>query len=66
MGKLPERPVVVITGASSGIGREAALEFAAREARLVLAARNEEALRSLASEVERTWRCRPAARPALN
>lgn len=53
MGKLPQQPVVVITGASSGIGREAALEFAAREARLVLAARNEEALRSLASEVER-------------
>ena len=53
MGKLPERPVVVITGASSGIGRETALAFASLGARLVLAARNEEALKSLASEVER-------------
>jgi len=45
--------VVVITGASQGIGRETALEMATRGASLVLAARGEEALSSLAGEVER-------------
>jgi short-subunit dehydrogenase len=45
--------VVVLTGASSGIGRETAREFARHGANLVLAARNEPALTSLAREVER-------------
>lgn len=45
--------VVVITGASSGLGRETALQFARKGARLVLAARNLEALESVAKEIRR-------------
>ena len=42
--------VVVITGASSGIGRELATQLAARGARLALAARNEETLEQTRQE----------------
>ncbi|ACL55523.1 SDR family oxidoreductase [Methylobacterium nodulans] len=42
--------VVVITGASSGIGRAATLAFARRGARVALAARRREALEDLARE----------------
>jgi short-subunit dehydrogenase len=45
--------VVVITGASQGIGRETALQLAKHGASVVLAARNEEALQELATQVER-------------
>jgi len=45
--------VVVITGASSGIGRETALRFAHRGARITAVARGRRALETLAAEVTR-------------
>lgn len=45
--------VVVIVGASSGIGRETAVQFSERGSSVVLAARNDEALRAVSDEVER-------------
>ncbi len=44
--------VALVTGASSGIGRATALAFAAREARVALAARREDELAALAAEIE--------------
>lgn len=48
-----ENRVVVITGASSGIGRATAVAFAERSASVVLAARRERALRHVAEECQR-------------
>lgn len=44
--------VVVVLGASSGIGRETALQCAARGAKVVVAARSEPGLASLVAEIE--------------
>jgi short-subunit dehydrogenase len=54
---------VLLTGASSGIGRELAQELAARGAVLALAARREERLAELAAEVEAGGAPRPAVLP---
>ncbi len=45
--------VVVIVGASSGIGRDTALQFAARGAKVVAVARSESGLQSLVQEIQR-------------
>jgi NAD(P)-dependent dehydrogenase (short-subunit alcohol dehydrogenase family) len=44
--------VVVIVGASSGIGRDAALRFAQQGAKVVVSARSESGLKSLVTEIQ--------------
>jgi NAD(P)-dependent dehydrogenase (short-subunit alcohol dehydrogenase family) len=48
-----DQQVVVIMGASSGIGREAALQFAQRGAKLIVSARSDQGLKSLVDEIRR-------------
>lgn len=55
--------VVVLTGASSGIGRAAALAFARRGAKLVLAARDGAALEDVARECRETCAVEAIAAP---
>ncbi|WP_150306638.1 SDR family oxidoreductase [Planctomonas psychrotolerans] len=50
---MSKKPVVVITGASSGIGRATAYRFAKKGATLVLASRSDGALADVAAECER-------------
>src|SRR5687768_9129340 len=50
MGLSVRGSVVVITGASSGIGRATALELARRGAKLVLAGRREDSLEDVAMQ----------------
>jgi NAD(P)-dependent dehydrogenase (short-subunit alcohol dehydrogenase family) len=59
MAQLPGDSVVVITGASSGIGRAAARLFARQGLRLVLTSRNQDALDAVVEE------CRTAGGSAL-
>ena len=53
MGYTLKDRVVVVTGASSGIGEAMAREYAKMGAKIVMAARREEELRRIASEIER-------------
>jgi NAD(P)-dependent dehydrogenase (short-subunit alcohol dehydrogenase family) len=59
MGRKLDGAVVVITGASSGIGRATGLAFAERESRVVLAARRAGALEELARH------CQAAGGPTM-
>jgi NAD(P)-dependent dehydrogenase (short-subunit alcohol dehydrogenase family) len=48
-----EEQVVALMGASSGIGRESALRFASRGAKVVVSARNKDGLDSLVGEIHK-------------
>ena len=55
MANIPEHvknATIVITGASSGFGRGAALELARKGAKVVIAARREDLLNELVREIE--------------
>src|SRR5262245_47094906 len=54
VSRLISDKVIIITGASSGIGRATAAALARERAKLVLVARREKMLRSLAEEVKNT------------
>lgn len=55
---------ILVTGASSGIGRELARQLAARGALVGIAARREDRLRDLADEIEAAGGSRPSILPA--
>jgi short-subunit dehydrogenase len=59
----PKRPVVLITGASAGIGAALAHEFAAHGHELVLVARREQALGATADAIARRGHARPVVLP---
>ena len=43
--------IILVTGASDGIGKEAALTYASHGARLILLGRNEQKLRQVADQI---------------
>jgi len=51
-----EGKIVFITGASSGIGKSCATEFAKLKANLILTARREDRLKDLAKELEQNYK----------
>lgn len=57
--------IILVTGASDGIGREAALTYSRYSASVILVGRNEEKLRGVAQEIEQaggipaSWFTRP-------
>jgi short-subunit dehydrogenase len=59
--KLLNEKVVIVTGASSGIGKALAIEFARRGANLVVASRQYVALCQLTQELEREFKIRAVA-----
>src|SRR4051794_6939476 len=63
MAKPLDEQVVVITGASSGIGRATALRLASKGASVVISARREERLEDLVEEI-RTWGGKAVSVPA--
>ncbi|KEA64092.1 3-oxoacyl-[acyl-carrier protein] reductase [Marinobacterium lacunae] len=63
----PENKIILIVGASSGIGRAVALRLAAEGATIVATARRAERLSELKSEIERQGgQCLPLAADALD
>lgn len=58
------KPVTLITGASSGIGAELARVFAANGHELVLVARREDRLNTLADDIAKAGRPRPMVLPS--
>jgi short-subunit dehydrogenase len=56
-----KKKVVIITGASSGIGKACAIEMASRGANLVLAARQYVTLCELTAELEKTYQIKAVA-----
>lgn len=56
--------VVIVTGASSGIGMQTAIRFAQQQARLVLCARNERALREVAARCRESGAAETVVHPA--
>lgn len=61
---IPEHPLSLVTGASSGIGAAFAEALASRGHELVLTARRADRLRALAQRLHRQYGCTPTVLPA--